>query len=111
MAVLVALSRRLSFAGATGASKNAVKIALPSALVLSGCVYGGLAMAALITLLVVVLGFTVYCLVDLARAEEFRYLDRETWALICLVSLPLGGIIYLAVGRRWKVRDPGSAPR
>ena len=45
-------------------------------------------MAALITLLVVVLGFTVYCLVDLARAEEFRYLDRETWALICLSAYP-----------------------
>ena len=68
-------------------------------------------MAALITLLVVVLGFTVYCLVDLARAEEFRYLDRETWALICLVSLPLGGILYLALGKKWKVRDPGSALR
>lgn len=68
-------------------------------------------MAALVTLLVVVLGFTVYCVVDLARAEEFRYLDRETWALICLVSLPLGGIIYLAVGRKRKVRDPGSGPR
>ena len=39
-------------------------------------------MAALVTLLVVVLGFTVYCVVDLARAEEFRSLDRETWALI-----------------------------
>ena len=58
---------------------------------------------------VVVLGFTVYCVVDLARAEEFRYLDRETWALICLVSLPLGGIIYLAVGRKRKVRDPAPA--
>jgi hypothetical protein len=68
-------------------------------------------MTALIALLVVVLGFVVCCLVDIARAKEVRRLDRETWALICLVSLPLGGILYLALGKKWKVRDPGSAPR
>ena len=68
-------------------------------------------MTALIALLVVVLGFAVCCLVDVARAREFRRLDREMWALICLVSLPLGGIVYLSLGQRWKVRDPGSVPR
>lgn len=68
-------------------------------------------MAALIALLAVGLGFVVCCLVDVARAKEFRRLDRETWALICLVSLPLGGILYLALGKKWQVRDPGSFPR
>jgi hypothetical protein len=67
-------------------------------------------MTALIVLLVVVLGFVVCCLVDMARAREFRRLDRETWALICLVSLPLGGILYLTLGKKWKVRDPGFVP-
>jgi hypothetical protein len=67
-------------------------------------------MAALIALLVVVLGFVVCCLVDIVRAREFRRLDRETWVLICLVSLPLGGILYLTLGKKWKVRDPGSVP-
>ncbi len=42
-------------------------------------------------------GFVVFCLVDLARVEEVRYLPRWAWALICL-EVP-GGIIYLAVGR------------
>ena len=68
-------------------------------------------MTTLIALLVVVSGFVVCCLVDIARAREFRRLDRETWALICLVSLPLGGIVYLSLGKKWKVRDPGSVPR
>ena len=68
-------------------------------------------MTGLIALLVVGLGFVVCCLVDIARAREFRRLDRETWALICLVSLPLGGILYLTLGKKWKVRDPGSVPR
>ena len=68
-------------------------------------------MTALIALVVLVLGFVVCCLGDIARAKEVRRLDRETWALICLVSLPLGGILYLALGKKWKVRDPGSALR
>jgi hypothetical protein len=57
-------------------------------------------MTALIALLVVVLGFVACCLVDVARARDFRRLDRETWALICLVSLPLGSILYLTLGKR-----------
>ncbi len=73
-------------------------------------------MTAVIALVAVGLGFVLCCLVDVTRAREFRSLDRETWALICLVSLPLGGMAYLAVGKKWaigkkwKARDPGSVP-
>jgi len=68
-------------------------------------------MTALITVVAVVLIFEVCCLIDIARVGEVRRLDRETWALICLVTLPLGGILYLALGRTWKHRGPGRAPR
>jgi hypothetical protein len=61
-----------------------------------------LTVAALITVVAVVLIFEVCCLVDIARAKEVRRLDRATWALICLVTLPLGGILYLSLGKKWK---------
>jgi hypothetical protein len=52
-------------------------------------------------LLVVVLGigFDAFCLVDIARATDVRYLRKWTWALICVIQNPLGGILYLSVGR------------
>jgi phospholipase D-like protein len=28
-----------------------------------------------------------------------RYLPKWAWVLICLVSVPFGGIVYLIVGR------------
>jgi hypothetical protein len=71
-------------------------------------------MTAVITFLsvvAVVLIFEVCCQVDIARAKEVRRLDRETWALICLVSLPVGCILYLALGRKWKARRSAPAPR
>ena len=41
----------------------------------------------------------VFCLYNLARADRVRYLPKWGWALVCLVSIPWGGIIYLIVGR------------
>ena len=49
-------------------------------------------------LVVIALAFVVFCLVDLRRAEV-RYLPKWAWAIICLISVPLGGIVYLVVGR------------
>jgi hypothetical protein len=55
--------------------------------------------AALVPVIVIGAGFVVFCLVDLARAEQVRYLPKWAWGLVCLVSVPLGGIIYLSIGR------------
>jgi hypothetical protein len=57
-------------------------------------------MTALIIVVAVVVTFEVCCLVDVARAKEVRRLDRQTWALICLVTLPLGGVLYLSLGKK-----------
>ncbi len=54
--------------------------------------------AALAPVLVLLGAFVVYCLVDLARSEV-DYLPKWAWAIICVISVPLGGIIYLTVGR------------
>ncbi len=45
------------------------------------------------------IGFDVFCLMDIVRAAEVRFLPKWAWALICLVQMPLGGILYLAIGR------------
>lgn len=60
---------------------------------------GGPPWAALIPILLVGLAFVVYCLIDLGRRPKAKYLPRWVWALICCASIPLGGIIYLIVGR------------
>ncbi len=54
--------------------------------------------AALAPVLVLAGAFVVYCLLDLARSEV-EYLPKWAWAIICVISVPLGGIIYLTVGR------------
>jgi hypothetical protein len=56
--------------------------------------------AALVPIVVVAVGFAIFCLVDLARADQARYLPRWAWAVICVISIPLGGIVYLTVGKQ-----------
>ena len=63
-------------------------------------------------------GFDALCLADIARAGQVRYLPKWAWALICLAQTPLGGIIYLSIGRVGRARPvpsgsgpPGSAQR
>ena len=53
----------------------------------------------LVPLLVVAATFEIFCLVHLARAHQVRYLPKPLWVLIILISIPLGGIVYLALGR------------
>jgi hypothetical protein len=43
-------------------------------------------------------GFDAFCLVDIARAAQVRYLPKWAWVLICLIQCPLGGIMYLSIG-------------
>jgi len=45
------------------------------------------------------IGFDAYCLRDIVRAADVRYLRKWVWALICLAQMPLGGILYLTIGR------------
>jgi hypothetical protein len=51
-----------------------------------------------ILVLLVAIGFEAFCLVDLARAEEVRYLPKWGWLIVTLISIPLGGIVYLSIG-------------
>jgi hypothetical protein len=54
--------------------------------------------AAVVPLVVLAVAFVAYCLYDLTRTQV-RYLPKWAWALICVASVPVGGILYLTVGR------------
>jgi hypothetical protein len=64
---------------------------------------GGSVLAALVLLagLALLAGWEVLCLRELLRADEVRLLPRWTWAIACLIFIPLGGVLYLLAGRVW----------
>ena len=59
-----------------------------------------------VLILALAAAFVVYCLADIVRAPAVRYLPKWAWALICLVQIPGGGIIYLSVGRVGRSHSP-----
>jgi hypothetical protein len=66
----------------------------------------------LVTLgLALAVGFDAFCLIDIARATQVRYLPKWAWTLICLIQNPLGGIMYLSIGHISRPRPlpPGNA--
>ncbi len=60
--------------------------------------------AALAPVLALLVAFAVYCLVDISR-NRVRYLPKWAWAVLCVIQVPLGGIVYLLIGR-----DQGDTP-
>ncbi|WP_201774478.1 PLDc N-terminal domain-containing protein [Demequina aurantiaca] len=54
--------------------------------------------AALVPILVILLAFVVFCWVDISR-HAVKHLPKWAWAIIVAISIPLGGIVYLIVGR------------
>jgi hypothetical protein len=56
----------------------------------------------LIPVLLLAAGFVVFCEVDLARAEEVRYLPKWVWAILCMgvgLTIPFGGSLTWCSGR------------
>jgi len=54
--------------------------------------------AGLIPVAILLVGFTAYCVVDIVR-HNVLHLPKWAWIAICCLSIPLGNIIYLLVGR------------
>ena len=42
-----------------------------------------------------------FCLRDLALAKEARILPKWVWAVVILISFPVGGILYICFGHEW----------
>ena len=55
--------------------------------------------SALAPIIAVGAAFIIYCLYDIIKGEV-RYLPKWLWMIICIGSVPFGGIIYLLFGRR-----------
>ena len=49
--------------------------------------------------LVGIVRFEVFCLRDLARASRVNHLTKTGWAVVVLVCIPIGGLLYLYTGR------------
>ena len=61
---------------------------------------GELALALLVVLAVlVIVRFELFCLAELARTSEVRYLTRQAWTVVILFAIPIGGLLYLYRGR------------
>jgi hypothetical protein len=54
---------------------------------------------ALAPLVVVALGFVVWVVVDIVRSDSVKHLPKWAWVIISIISIPLGGIVYLLAGR------------
>jgi hypothetical protein len=76
----------------------AVWLVIAAGLIIAGRALPG-APVWLVTLgLPLAVGFDAFCLADIARAAQVRYLPKWAWALICLIQTPGGGIMYLSIG-------------
>jgi hypothetical protein len=59
----------------------------------------GLEILAVLVAIAGVLRFEMFCLDDVLHAPYVRTLPRETWIALCVLTIPLGGILYLYYGR------------
>ena len=54
---------------------------------------------ALAPLVLLALGFVVWVVVDIVRSESVQHLPKWAWVVLSMISIPVGGIVYLLVGR------------
>lgn len=57
------------------------------------------AMLVVLAAVVVISRFLRFCLADLDGTPVVAVLPRETWRLVILFFIPLGGFLYLRFGR------------
>jgi uncharacterized membrane protein len=50
-------------------------------------------------LVVLAVGFAVVVVVDIVRSPSVRHLPKWGWIAVSVLSIPLGGILYLLLGR------------
>ena len=60
---------------------------------------------------VVILGFALYCVIDLVRSrdDEVRGLPRLVWLILMILLPVVGGVAWLVAGRPRSPRPAGAA--
>ena len=43
--------------------------------------------------------FVIYCWADIWRRSSVKLLPKWAWAIVCGITVPLGGIAYMLFGR------------
>lgn len=71
----------------------------PAVVLTAAVLLADVPIAALAPVVLLLVAFVAYCEIDILRAESVRFLPKWAWALVCLASVPLGGCVYLALGR------------
>lgn len=54
---------------------------------------------ALIPVATLVLGLIIWSLIDMARRPHTAHLPKAVWALLAILVVPFGAVIYLIIGR------------
>ena len=60
-----------------------------------------IALITVVAIMIPIVWFDRRCLADLAQTNdrELRLFDRKTWALIIVLSFPIGPMLYLAYAK------------
>jgi uncharacterized membrane protein YhdT len=54
--------------------------------------------AAIAPIVILLIAWVVFALYDLSRSDV-KHLPKWLWAVIIVVSIPLGGVVYFLIGR------------
>jgi hypothetical protein len=57
---------------------------------------------AVLGLIACVVRFEVFCLNDVLHAAYVRTLPREVWVALCVLMIPIGGLLYFRYGRPFR---------
>lgn len=59
----------------------------------------GTLLLALIPVAVLVLALVFWALIDIVRRPQTAHLPKAVWALLAILVMPFGAVIYLLIGR------------
>lgn len=59
----------------------------------------GTLLLALLPVAVLVLALVLWALIDMVRRPQTAHLPKAVWALLAILVMPFGAVVYLLIGR------------